>query len=195
MRVVVVDLGLGNLHSVEHALRRAGAEPRVVSDPDQLRGAARLVVPGQGGFGEGAARLRDGFGDALRAELERGTPYFGICLGMQLLFEASEEASGAGLGWLTGSVRRFAASPERKVPHMGWSLVDGVVDGWFYFAHSYYCVPGDPGVVAATAEYGQPFAAAVKRGSLFACQFHPEKSHLRGARLLAAFVRGEGPWS
>ncbi|MBX3247327.1 MAG: imidazole glycerol phosphate synthase subunit HisH [Myxococcales bacterium] len=201
--VTVVDLGLGNLHSVHQALVRAGASPVVTRDPAQVREATRLVVPGQGAFREGSAALAGPLGDALRAYLAAERPYLGICLGMQLLFEGSEEAPGApGLGVFAGSVRRFprdlrdAAGRRLKVPHMGWrplvctrpsALVE---DGaWMYFVHSYHCVPTDPSLTVAHAEHGGAFCAAVERDHVFACQFHPEKSQRRGARLLEAFVR------
>ena len=198
--VTVVDLGLGNLHSVSQALMRAGGVPERSADPDVIRRAERVVVPGQGAFGDCARALEGGIGDALRDVLRAGRPYLGICLGMQLLFEGSDEAPDArGLGWFRGRVRRFAEGRvddegrALKVPHMGWAPVRAThpfVDdgGWYYFVHSYRCEPEEP-VSVATAEYGEPFCAAVARGALFACQFHPEKSHRRGARLLERFLR------
>ena len=192
-RVTILDLGLGNLHSVAQAFERAGAHPTITSEAAEAAAAERLVVPGQGAFAEGA-------GDAIRAFLETGRPYLGICLGMQLLFERSDEAPGAaGLGAIAGEVRRFPADREDeagrrlKVPHMGWSVVRGahplLEDGaWYYFVHSYYCVPDDPALTVGTADYGGPFCAALARGPLFACQFHPEKSQRRGARLLTRFL-------
>jgi len=200
--VKVVDLGLGNLHSVLQALRRAGAEPTLTRGPEDVKGASKLVVPGQGGFGECAAALARGYGEALREAIEAGVPYLGICLGMQLLFEGSDEAPGAaGLGLMKGRVIRFPEGEVgRKVPHMGWNRVRArhpLVDegGWYYFVHSYHCVPEDPAVIAGEAEYGETFCAAVAGPSLFACQFHPEKSQVRGARLLERFVTQEPPWS
>jgi glutamine amidotransferase len=200
-RVTVVDLGLGNLHSVHQALLRVGAEPSITRDPSEVRGASRLVVPGQGAFREGSEALVGALGDALREYLASERPYLGICLGMQLLFESSEEAPGhEGLGALAGTVRRFPhelrdVDGERlKVPHMTWSpitlaretpLLDDA--GWYYFVHSYCCVPNDPSITVATADYGGAFCAAVQRGPLFACQFHPEKSQRRGAKLLESF--------
>ncbi len=201
--VTVVDLGLGNLHSVHQALLRVGAEPKLTRDPADIRAASRLVVPGQGAFREGSEALVGSLGEALRDYLAADRPYLGICLGMQLLFERSEEAPGhAGLGVLAGEVRRFAhdlrddAGARLKVPHMTWSpltltratpLVDE--GAWYYFVHSYCCVPVDPAVTVATADHGGAFCAAVQCGSLFACQFHPEKSQRRGAKLLEAFLR------
>lgn len=198
-RVTVVDLGLGNLHSVMQALLRAGAAPVRSGDPDVVRRAERVVVPGQGAFGDCARVLASGLGEALGEVLAADRPYLGICLGMQLLFEGSDEAPGAGLGWFRGRVRRFPAGRvdaegrPLKVPHMGWASVRSshpLVDdgGWYYFVHSYRCEPTEP-VTVATAEYGEAFCAAVSRGAVFACQFHPEKSHRRGARLLERFLR------
>lgn len=199
---VVVDLGLGNLHSVVQALRRAGAgDARASADPETLRRADRVVVPGQGAFRDCAAAMATGLGEALREVIARGTPYLGLCLGMQVLFERSEEAPGAaGLGLFEGSVERFAddlrdpATGERlKVPHMGWNVVEGrhpylPERGWFYFVHSYRCVPRDASLVAGTADYGGAFCAAIARDNVFACQFHPEKSHMEGERLLERFL-------
>ncbi|MEZ4251427.1 MAG: imidazole glycerol phosphate synthase subunit HisH [Polyangiales bacterium] len=202
-RVTVVDLGLGNLHSVHQALLRVGAEPTITRDPSAVRDASRLVVPGQGAFREGSEALVGPLGDALRDYLGSERPYLGICLGMQLLFERSEEAPGhAGLGVLEGEVRRFAhdlrdsEGARLKVPHMTWSPITlarptPLLDegGWYYFVHSFCCVPTDPALTVATADYGGDFCAAVQRGPLFACQFHPEKSQRRGAKLLEAFLR------
>jgi len=210
--VVVVDLGVGNLRSVARALERAGARVAVSAEPDVLRRAARLVVPGQGAFRDCAAALDGAMGAVLRERIAAGTPYLGICLGMQLLFDGSEEAPGAaGLGVFAGEVVRFAADladPETrarlKVPHVGWNEVRGAHPllperAWFYFVHSYYCVPREPSLVVGTAGYGDDFCAAVARDNVFACQFHPEKSQDAGAALLARFLGGSrweaGRWS
>lgn len=210
--VVVVDLGVGNLRSVARALERAGARVTVSRDAEALRRAPRLVVPGQGAFRDCAAALEGGIGEVLRQRIAAGTPYLGICLGMQLLFEESEEALGApGLGVFTGNVVRFAADltdPETrarlKVPHMGWNEVRGAHpllpdSAWFYFVHSFYCVPEDTSLVVGTADYGDNFCAAVARDNVFACQFHPEKSQDAGADVLARFLAGSrweaGRWS
>lgn len=206
-RVTIVDLGLGNLRSVARAFERAGAEAAITSDPQTVRAAPRLVVPGQGAFRDAARALEGGLGGALREAIDAGRPYLGICLGMQTLFERSEEAPGApGLGVLAGEVRRFAeplhdprTGARLKVPHMGWNEIEGRHEllpdrGWFYFVHSYYCAPRDDALTVATADYGGAFCAAVARGSVFACQFHPEKSHDEGARLVERFLSwtGEG---
>jgi glutamine amidotransferase len=204
--VVVVDLGAGNLRSVARALERAGAVATISSDPDAVLRASRVVVPGQGAFRDGALALESGFGDALREVIRRGTPYLGLCIGMQLLLDDSEEAPGKrGLGVIRGSVKRFASDlvgpqGERlKVPHMGWNEVRGQhrylpERAWFYFVHSYYCAPEDSSVVVGTAQYGHPFCASFARDNVFACQFHPEKSQGEGHDLLSRFIE-DTSWS
>ncbi len=197
--LTIVDLGLGNLHSVARGVERAGALPRVTSDPDVVARASRLLVPGQGAFRDGAAAIAGELGEAIRAHLRADKPYLGICLGMQLLFERSDEAPGAqGFGWFAGEVRRLVPTAERKVPHMGWNTVtsthplleDPLLDrqAWFYFVHGFHCVPEDSALTVATVDYGAPLCAAVGAGALFACQFHPEKSGPRGQRLLERFI-------
>ena len=200
--VTVVDLGMGNLRSVARALERAGGVPRVTGEPARIAAAERLVFPGQGHFGGCSVALASGAGDALRAFLETGRPYLGICLGMQALFGASEEAPEArGLGVLPGEVRRLVPAPgagRLSVPHVGWNALqsrDRRLDGrWYYFVHSYVCVPADEGLVAARADHGGAFCAAVARGPLLAVQFHPEKSGAEGQALLESFVGGAA-WS
>jgi glutamine amidotransferase len=202
-RVVVADSGSGNLRSVEKALAVVGADAVVSSDADTVARADRLVVPGQGAFGACAIGLDQGGGALRQAVLEvirAGRPFFGICIGMQLLFESSEESPGVpGLGVLPGRVVRFAEHPGLKIPHMGWNRtargpahstsVREVPDGdFFYFVHSYYPAPERPGDVALTSEHGLPFTAAVARDNVFACQFHPEKSQGAGLALLRQFV-------
>jgi imidazole glycerol-phosphate synthase subunit HisH len=202
-------VGLGNLKSVRQALSTVspgGVEVVVTRDADALASADKVVVPGQGAFGDAVRGLAGGLGDALRTQLARGAPYLGICLGLQLLFEESEETPGAkGLAVFAGRVRRLrggvdAATGERlKVPHAGWNLVEPAAAGdrllgtrarHFFFAHSYVADPAEPAVVVATTEYGERFASAVARGNVFACQFHPEKSQAAGLALLERFVRG-----
>jgi imidazole glycerol-phosphate synthase subunit HisH len=200
--VVIADLGLGNLRSVARAVERAGGEATISADPDALRRAPKIIVPGQGAFRDCGIALERGFGSALREVIQQGTPYLGLCLGMQLLFEKSAEApEQAGLGVFAGTVERFPlqlhdADGERlKVPHMGWNQVDGShaalpTRGWFYFTHSFYCVPKDPSLTVGRVSYGAEFCAAVARDNVFACQFHPEKSQEEGQLLLARFVEG-----
>jgi glutamine amidotransferase len=203
--VVIADLGLGNLRSVARAVERAGGSATITADPDALRRAAKVIVPGQGAFRDCAIALERGFGPALREIIQRGTPFLGICLGMQVLFEGSDEAPDAqGLGHFAGHVRRFPspllADGERlKVPHMGWNEVEGShpalpARGWFYHTHSFVCVPEDPALIVGRVHYGVDFCAAVAQDNVFACQFHPEKSQEEGHLLLTRFVKGQG-WS
>ena len=198
-RVVVADLGSGNLRSVEKALTAVGAEGAVSADADTVARADKLVVPGQGAFGACAAALDCGGGalrQAIGAFLTSGRPFFGICIGMQLLFERSDENPEAlGLGVLPGRVRRFVDRPGLKIPHMGWNqtrrgpAAGDVADGaFFYFVHSYYPDPERPEDVALTSEHGAPFCAAVRRGPVFGTQFHPEKSQAAGLSLLRGFA-------
>ena len=205
-RVVIVDLGLGNLHSVAKAFERAGANAVLSSDPDVLLSADRLVMPGQGAFKECAHALSGEIGEAVRSWIDSGRPYLGICLGMQALFESSEEAPGEkGLGIFAGSVKRFASDlrdtegRRLKVPHIGWNQIDSthpVLEnaGWYYFVHSYFCVPADESLVVATTDYGAPFCSAIAHDNVLACQFHPEKSQHAGARLIRHFL-GDVSWS
>ncbi|KPK16217.1 MAG: hypothetical protein AMJ62_06390 [Myxococcales bacterium SG8_38] len=205
-RVTIVDLGLGNLHSVAKAFERAGAVAEISADPEVLRRADRLVMPGQGAFKECAHALAGAIGEAVRAWIDEGRPYLGICLGMQALFDSSEEAPGEeGLGIFGGTVRRFAPGlvdaegRPLKVPHIGWNQIRSrhpvFEDGeWYYFVHSYYCVPNDESLVAATTDYGGPFCSAIARDNVLACQFHPEKSQHAGARVISHFL-GDVAWS
>jgi glutamine amidotransferase len=206
-RVAIVDTGSGNLRSVHKALDAAGGDAAVTADPTAIAAADRVVVPGQGAFGGCVAGLsRDGgaLREAVLAAVRRGTPYLGICLGLQVLFEGSEEDPAcAGLGLLPGRVVRFTVPPPHKVPHMGWNdcrrgpgagrapALAGTADGTcFYFVHSYYPAPADERDVALFSDYGGPFCAAVARDNLLAVQFHPEKSQQAGLTLLAGFVSG-----
>ena len=198
--VVVADLGSGNLRSVEKALDAVGARAQVSADPDVVARADKLVVPGQGAFGACAAALDAGGGalrQAIGAFIAGGRPFFGICIGMQLLFERSEENPEArGLGLLPGRVRRFVDRPGLKIPHMGWNQTQRgpaagphVADGaFFYFVHSYYPDPERPEDIALTSQHGAPFCAAVGRGNVFGTQFHPEKSQGAGLALLRGFA-------
>jgi glutamine amidotransferase len=208
VRIVVCDVGLGNLRSVERALRAASVGRRVdvevTGEPARVRAADQLVMPGQGGFGECARALSGALGDAVRAHVAAGRPYLGICLGLQVLFGSSEESPGcAGLGLLEGDVVRLAGGADEatggslKIPHMGWNEAEPVADHrgllpaepqHFYFVHSFVVVPRDRSVVAATTEYGARFVSAVSHENVFACQFHPEKSQRAGLALLERFV-------
>lgn len=216
MELAIVDLGLGNLRSVEKAVavaadRASAGAPVVTGDPDVIGRAKRIIVPGQGAFRDGAAALaRDGgaLAEVLRTSIRAGKPYLGICLGLQLLLEDSEEAPGArGLGIIAGSVRKIPgdlveAGRRLKVPHMGWNQPcvlgtrggvassDALHAAWFYFVHSYHAIPDDRELVAATASYGSlEITAALADGPLLATQFHPEKSQRAGLELLETFLR------
>ncbi len=202
MATVVIDSGSGNLRSVHRALEAAGCVPEFTADPDVVRRADRIVVPGQGAFGDCVDNLeKHGLNEAIIESAKAGTPYFGICLGLQILFASSEESEGRGLGLLGGDVQRFA--PEvGKVPHMGWNSVtwdysesrDPILAGipqetYFYFTHSYHVEPTDARVIALRCHYGHDFVAAIRSENLFACQFHPEKSQGAGLALLANFLK------
>lgn len=205
-RVAVVDYGMGNLQSVVQALRAAapdGAEVVRTSDPDVIRRADRLVVPGQGGFRDAAARLaQDGLGQSVLEKMRAGTPYLGICLGLQVLFESSEEAPGAaGFGWFKGAVQKLAPRADIKIPHMGWNSLElksgghpllqaaGGANTYVYFVHSFHAVPTEADVVKATVQHGDNVVtAAVSRDNVVATQFHPEKSQAAGQALLRRFL-------
>jgi len=195
--IAIVDVCSGNLRSVERALAHVGADVVVTRDPDTVRRADKIVVPGQGAFGVFMRGLEERrLGSVLREAIAFGKPYLGICLGMQVLFEHSEEGDVAGLGVLAGKVVKFRPTdPTLKVPHMGWNRVAmkrpvaGLSDGdHVYFVHSYYCAPAEPSVIALEATHGVTFCAAIQSANLFACQFHPEKSQQVGLRLLKTFV-------
>jgi glutamine amidotransferase len=194
--IALVDYGAGNLRSVENALREVGARVVVTRDPEAVRAADRVVVPGQGSMPECAeAMRRSGVAEALRAAVARGAPVLGICVGLQILFEEGDEAGGArGLGLMPGRIARLPES--EKLPHIGWSQVRLVapsplfapMDGaYVYFAHSFAAPAEAPGV-ALLARHGRDYCAALARGNLFAVQFHPEKSQKIGLSLLRRFV-------
>jgi len=203
--IAVVDSGYGNLRSVEKALAHVGGRPVITADPEVIRRADQVVVPGQGAFRDCVAGLSErGLGESVRDAVTRGVPFLGICLGLQVLFEESEEQGPCrGLGLLAGHVVRFRPTDNSlKVPHMGWNAVSAPGGAastdplWrglgesehVYFVHSYYVVPADPGVIALEADYGGRFCAAIRKDNVFACQFHPEKSQRVGLKLLENFV-------
>ncbi len=191
MTVALVDLGYGNIGSIEIALRRLGAEVVRTADPAAIAAAERAVLPGVGAAGYAMGRI-DAF-DLHETLTGLDRPLLGICLGMQLLFEASEEDDTACLGLIPGRVRRLEPAPGRPVPHMGWSRLDtrgdapGLETGdYVYFAHSFACDDGAHSI--ATADYGRPIPAAIRKGNVFGAQFHPERSSAAGARFLKAFL-------
>jgi len=197
MNVAVLDLGAGNLHSIARALAACGATPRIESDPDRALAADALVLPGVGAFGAAAARLEPAR-VALRAALVQGLPCLGICLGMQLLFEGSDEGDGQGIGLLPGRVRRLVA---RRAPHMGWNSLAGEDDALFtaapletaYFAHTFVAPAGDARSVIAWSEHeGDRFPAAVRIGRTVGVQFHPEKSSRAGVAFVGAWLAEAG---
>jgi len=202
--IVIIDYGMGNLRSVQKGFEKVGFEALVSDDPRVIEGADKLVLPGVGAFRDCMDNLRQGgFIGPIERHIEAGRPFLGICLGLQLLFTESEEfGRHAGLNIIPGRVRRFPADLQQagqalKVPHMGWNqlaiqqpapLFEGVPSGEsVYFVHSYYVEPEDPSVVAATADYGLTFCAAVWRDNVMATQFHPEKSQQVGLRILKNF--------
>jgi glutamine amidotransferase len=203
--LAIVDYGVGNLRSVQKAFEHLGAAAEVTSDPARIVAAPAVVLPGQGAFGTCVEHL-DALG--LRAPVvaaaRSGRPFLGICVGMQLLFDGSDESPDApGLGVFRGRVVRFAAAPERKVPQIGWNqlrvvrrvpALRDVADGaWVYFLHSYYPVPDEPDVAATTTTYGVEYVSGVARGLVFGGVFHPEKSQRVGLALLRGFLASMEP--
>jgi glutamine amidotransferase len=198
--IVILDYGMGNLRSVQKAIEAVGSSAEITSDPERVRAASRVILPGVGAFADAMSELRrTGLGEAFSEAVRQGKPCLGVCLGLQLLFDSStEDGEHIGLGLLPGRVVRFAAQPGLKVPHMGWNtlrirqpapLLAGLpVEPSVYFVHSYYALPRNPGDVAAESDYPDPFAAVVWRDNLTACQFHPEKSQATGLAMYANFV-------
>lgn len=196
----IIDYDAGNLRSVEKALISLGETPVITRDPQVICGADRVILPGVGAFGEAMNRLSEyGLVEVIRHVAGKGIPFLGICLGLQLMFESSEESPGVeGLGLLKGKILRIPDTAGLKIPHMGWNslairpgarLFEGIEEGaYVYFVHSYYLKAQDEAVVAAAAEYGVSIHASVESGHLFACQFHPEKSGSTGLRILKNFV-------
>jgi imidazole glycerol phosphate synthase glutamine amidotransferase subunit len=200
MKLGMIDYGRGNLRSVINACKALGHDPTLITKPEELEQFTHLIFPGQGSFGdcmESLHRLR--LDKPLKEWIALGKPYFGICVGFQLLFEASEESPGTtGLGVVSGTVKRFT-SKDIKIPHMGWNAtlhtkenspywIDFNTAPYFYFVHSYYPDGVNPKIVSATCNYGdETFCAAIEQGSLFATQFHPEKSQHTGLKLLENF--------
>jgi glutamine amidotransferase len=200
--IAVIDNGICNLRSVTKALESVGGDPVVVRTPEELdrAGAAGLVLPGVGALRDCVAALREtGLAESVQQWIAEDRPFLGVCLGMQALFEKSEEGDIEGLGIFRGTVKRFQLPPEYKIPHMGWNTIrfnqpesplrrDLEVDGEsFYFVHSYHCVAAEPDLVLAESDYGGGFTAAIARGRCFATQFHPEKSQSKGLQIYRNF--------
>jgi glutamine amidotransferase len=196
--IAIVDYGMSNLRNVQRAFECVGATAVVTAHREAIETASAVVLPGVGAFGKAMANLeRAGLVDVIRQVIAQGCPFLGICLGMQLLFEESEEMGvHQGLGVFKGKVRRFGV--HLKVPHIGWnqihiqrpnSLLEGVADGSYaYFVHSYYVAPADPHIVLATTDYGMDYASVIGQGNVFGIQFHPEKSQDVGRRILRNFA-------
>jgi glutamine amidotransferase len=199
--IAIVDYGMGNIRSVEKAFHKIGVDARVTADAASVRNASGIVLPGVGAFRDCMANLDNlNLLDTIVAEVRKGKPYLGICLGLQILFSESEEFGHCkGLGVFPGRVVRFQlADPTLKIPHMGWNTVSfkkkppicaGIPDrSHFYFVHSYYVVPENPEIIAGTTEYGIPFTSMVWKDHVMATQFHPEKSQDLGLRMLKGFA-------
>lgn len=197
--IALVDYDAGNVKSVEKAIEKLGGEYVLTSDPNVIEKADAVILPGVGNFGDCMDKLISrGLDKAIRSFTLAGKPFLGICVGLQLLFDESEESPGVpGLGILKGKIRRFPASENLKVPQIGWNnvsscrgrLFEGIEDGtYFYFVHSYYLDVADPVIVSSKAEYGVTFDSSVESGNVFATQFHPEKSSDAGLRVLRNFL-------
>ena len=198
--IAIIDYDAGNLRSVEKALVSLGEQPVITRDRKAILEADKVIPPGVGAFGDAMGRLHQyGLVEAIRETAAQGTPFLGICLGLQLIFESSEESPGVeGLGLLPGKVLRIPDCPGLKIPHMGWnsldirpgaSLFQGIENGaYVYFVHSYYLKAGEESVVAASTEYSTHIHASVEKGNVFACQFHPEKSGAVGLQILKNFI-------
>ncbi len=200
--IAIIDYGMGNLRSVHKAFEAVGHQAVVTRDARVIGNASHVVLPGVGAFGDCMANLDQyELVEPVKATIQSGKPFLGICLGLQLLFTESEEFGfHKGLDIIKGKVKRFAIDPSLKVPHMGWNqvnyqrvcpLFEGIADGaYWYFVHSYYIDPTDKGVAATTTTYGTSFVSAIWRDNVVACQFHPEKSQGVGLRLIKNF----GAW-
>jgi glutamine amidotransferase len=203
--IAIIDYGMGNLRSVQKGFEKVGHQAVVTSDPDVLRRAGKVVLPGVGAFEDAMAELRSrGLISPVLAAIDSGRPFLGICLGLQLLFDVGyENGQHQGLGVLRGEVVRFDLPKEFSIPHMGWNqlavrnrppVLEGLADETYvYFVHSYYVVPQDTAVIATETDYGGPFCSMIWRDNVFATQFHPEKSQSDGLRILKNFAELGGP--
>ena len=198
--IAIIDYDAGNIKSVEKAMTFLGQEAAVTRDKDTILSADKVILPGVGSFGDAMGKIRQyGLESVIRQVAESGTPFLGICLGLQLLFEQSDESPGVpGLGILKGKILRIPETEGLKIPHMGWNSLAFPVKGrlfsglpeepYVYFVHSYYLEAADEQIVTAVAEYGTRIHASVEQGNVFACQFHPEKSSDAGLHILKNFV-------
>lgn len=195
--ISIIDYGMGNLGSILNMLTKIGLESKLESDPDNLRAATSIILPGVGAFDNAMERLNSsGFSEAITDFAKTGSPVLGICLGMQLLASQSEEGELKGLNLIRGDVVKFK-SKSLKVPHMGWNIVkpkneslfSHLENNKFYFVHSYYYIPKESEHVAGTTDYGHTFVSCINRENIFGVQFHPEKSHKFGMQLLTNFSR------
>ncbi|MBI2086438.1 imidazole glycerol phosphate synthase subunit HisH [Candidatus Daviesbacteria bacterium] len=197
--IVIIDYGVGNLASVKNALDKLGAKSVISENPEIIKGAKALILPGVGAAGQGMRNLKkQGLDKVVIDEINKGKPFLGICLGMQLLFEESEEGNVKCLGVLEGSVKKF--KKMKKIPQIGWNQIDiekespffkDIKDkSYFYFVNSFYCLPKDKEVVTGVTSYGERFSSIVQKDNVIGVQFHPERSGKVGFRLLENFVKG-----
>ena len=201
--IAIIDYGAGNLKSVENAFRTMGVETICTSDNDMILDAERVILPGVGAFGDAMGRIRAaGLDEVITEVISKGTPFLGICLGLQLLFDESEESPGVeGLSILRGKIRRLPEGDGRKIPQIGWNRLDfhgngrlfegcehDQIEPYAYFVHSYYLEAADESIVTATCDYGVRVHASIESGNVFACQFHPEKSGEFGLGILRRFT-------
>lgn len=198
--IAILDYDAGNIKSVEKAMQLLGQEVTVTRDRAVILKAGKVILPGVGAFGDAMVKIRQyGLYEVIHEVVDKGTPFLGICLGLQLLFERSEESPGVeGLGVLRGEILRIPETPGLKIPHMGWNSLEFRNHGrlfhnlpqesYVYFVHSYYLKAADEGIVTAVTEYGTQIHASVERDNVFACQFHPEKSSDVGIRILKNFL-------
>ena len=202
MKIAIIDYGMGNIHSVAKALELFGVKTNVTNKKSVIDSCDKIVLPGVGAFDDAVAELeKQGLVEVIKEQIKKGKPFLGICLGLQLLLEESQEAKeNKGLGLLKGRIVKFSAKSGQKVPHMGWnnlkvvprdcSLLDGIIGSpQVYFCHSYYPQPVDKTVIAATCDYGVEFACVLAKDNIYGVQFHPEKSQAVGLKIIKNFVK------